>query len=73
MILILKCLLNNYVENNLNKPKKLFHDETKLVSIRGLAMLSFSISVLILIYTKIWLFAFWATLKHFFFTIFHHI
>jgi len=28
MILILKCLLNNYVEtlveNNLNKPKKLF-------------------------------------------------
>ena len=26
MILILKCLLNDYVENNLNKPKKLFHD-----------------------------------------------
>ena len=24
MILKLKCLLNNYVENNLNKPKKLF-------------------------------------------------
>ena len=24
MILILKCLLHNYVGNNLNKPKKLF-------------------------------------------------
>ena len=50
MILILKCLLYNYVENNLNKP-----------------LLSFSISVLILICTKIRLFAFWVTLKHLFF------
>ena len=26
MILILKCLLHNYVQNNLNKPEKLLHD-----------------------------------------------